>query len=230
VILSNIGMSVSIILLVFTISFNDYWFGKISAEDVNFDGKSKETHISDLLTYYPYGHKDRNLKVASDLTGELVDITHTCAVRITTKPDILAVCDRFFRSYTLLIISFYTKNEPAISQIVSPMPLHIPSEDLAVKNGSSEIGTVSNYMHRSEDISNQLLTIWSACTDKGLSICNDIAGEFVTSINSLLIDGAEDIKEIMTEEKELPKSIPRGVALHFELMDKGKIENNISIS
>jgi len=85
-------------------------------------------------------------------------------------------------------------------------------------------------MHRSEDISNQLLTIWSACTDKGLSICNDIAGEFVTSINSLLIDGAEDIKEIMTEEKELPNSIPRGVALHFELMDKGKIENNISIS
>lgn len=226
-ILSNIGMSVSIILLVFTISINDYWFGKINAGDVNSDSKSKETHISDLLTYYPYGHKDRNLKVASDLTGELVDITHTCAVRITTKPDMLAVCDRFFQSYTFLVVSFYIKNEPAISQIVSPLPLHIPSEDLAVKNGSSELGSPSNYMQRSEDISKQLVTIWSACTDKGLSICNDIAGEFVTSINSLFIDGAEDIKEIMTEE-ELPKSMPRGVALHFELLHKGKIENNIT--
>jgi hypothetical protein len=75
VILSNIGMSVSIILLVFTISSNDYWFGKINARDINSDSKSKETQISEALTYYPYGHKDRNLKVASELTGELVDIT-----------------------------------------------------------------------------------------------------------------------------------------------------------
>ncbi len=224
-ILSNIGMSVSIILLVFTISIDDYWFGKISAGDVNSDSKSKETLISDLLTYYPYGHKDRNPKVASDLTGELVDITHTCAVRIATNPDMLAVCDRFFQSYTSLVISFYTKNELVISQIVSPLPLNILSEDLAVKNGSSEIETLSNYMHKSEDISKQLVTIWSACTDKGLSICNDIAGEFVTSINSLLIDGAEDIKEIMTEEQMLPKSIPRGIALHFELVHKGKVES-----
>lgn len=224
-ILSNIGMSVSIILLVFTISFDGYWFGKISAGDVNSDSKSKETLISDLLTYYPYGHKDRNLKVASDLTGELVDITHTCAVRIATNPDMFAVCDRFFQSYTSLVLSFYTKNELVISQIVSPLPLNNLSEDLAVKNGSSEIETLSNHMHKSEDISKQLVTIWSACTDKGLSICNDIAGEFVNSINSLLIDGAEDIKEIMTEEQMLPKSIPRGIALHFELMHKGKVES-----
>jgi hypothetical protein len=228
VILSNIGMSVSIILLVFTISSNDYWFGKINAKHVNSDSKNKETQISEALTYYPYGHKDRNLKVASELTGELVDITQTCAVRITTEPDMLPVCDRFFQSYTFLVVSFLIKNEPAISQIVSPLSLRIPTEDLAVKNGSLELGSLSNYMHRSEDMSKQLVTIWSVCTEKGLSKCNDFAGEFVTSINSLLIDGAEDVKKIMTEEKELPKSMPRGVAFHFELMKKGKFQNSIT--
>ena len=64
-------------------------------------------------------------------------------------------------------------------------------------------------------MSKQLVTIWSACTDKGLSKCNDFAGEFVTSINSLLIDGAEDIKKIMMEEKQLPKSMQREIAFAF---------------
>ena len=208
-------MSVSIILLVFTVSSSDYGFGKINVGDVNSDSKSKETQISEALTYYPYGHKDRNVKVASELTGELVDITQTCAVRITAEHDMLSVCNRFFQSYTFLVASFFIKNEPAISQIVSPMSLRIPMEDLAVKNGSSELGNPSNYMNRSEDMSKQLVTIWSACTDKGLSKCNDIAGEFVNSINSLLIDGAEDIKKIMTEEKQLPKSMQREVAFAF---------------
>lgn len=207
-------MSLLIILLIFTVSINDYWLEKLRAEPVISDPKGSKTQESEALTYYPYGHKDRNLKVASELTREIEDITQTCAVRVTTIPEMLAVCDRFFESYTVLVISFYAENEPTISRIVSPFSLHIPSEDLTTKN-ESELGHVSKYIHRGEDITNQLVTLWSSCADKGASICTDIAGKFVTSMNSLLIDRAEDIKEIMTEENQVRKSMPRGVALHF---------------
>lgn len=210
-------MSLLIILLIFTVTVNDYCLGKLSAESVIPDLKSSKTQESEALTYYPYGHKDRSLGVASELTREIEDITQTCAVRVTTIPEMLAVCDRFFESYTVLVISFYTKNEPAISRIVSPFSLNIPSspsEDLATKN-DSEIGHVSKNIHRGEDMIKQLVTLWSACADKGASECTDIAGKFVTSMNSLLIDRAEDIKEIMTEENQVGQSITRGVALHF---------------
>jgi hypothetical protein len=214
VILSKIGMSLLIILLIFTVTVNDYCLGKLSAESVIPDLKSSKTQESEALTYYPYGHKDRSLGVASELTREIEDIAQTCAVRVTTIPEMLAVCDRFFESYTVLVISFYTKNEPAISRIVSPFSLHIPSEDLATKN-DSEIGHASKNIHRGEDMTKQLVTLWSACADKEASKCTDIAGKFVTSINSLLIDRAEDIKEIMTEENQVGQSITRGVSLHF---------------
>jgi hypothetical protein len=208
------GMSLSIILLICTVSVNDFLLGKLGAAFVNSELESNETQKSDVLTYYPYGHKDRNLKVASELTMEVEDIAHTCAAKVTTKPEMITVCDKFFESLTVLVISFYTKNELTISRIVGPLSFHIPSEDLAVKN-DSEIGQLSNYMYRSEYMFRQLVTLWSTCADKKLSVCSDIAGKFVTSMNSLLINGAEDIKEIMTEEKQLPRSVPRGVALHF---------------
>jgi hypothetical protein len=207
-------MSLSIILLIFTVSVNDNWLGKLSAESVISDLKSNKTQESEVLTYYPYGHKDRSLRVASELTREIEDITQTCAVRVTTIPEMLAICDRFFESYTVLVISFYTKNEPAISRIVSPFSLHTPSEDLATKY-DSQIGNVSKNIHGGEDMTKQLVTLWSACADKGASKCTDIAGKFVTSMNSLLIDRAEDIKEIMTEENQMRQSMTRGVSLHF---------------
>lgn len=215
-ILSIIGISVLIILLICIIAArNDYWSGTIYARVVYSEGISAKMQPSETLTYYPYGHKDRNLKVASDLTEELVDITDTCAARITTETDMFAVCDRFFQSYTLHVMSFFIKNEAMINQIVSPLSLLIPLEDLTVNNGSSDLSTLSIHRYRGEDMSRQLVTIWSACTDEGLSTCNDIAGEFVTSISALLLNGAEDIKDIMTEEEGLPRSMPRGVALQF---------------
>jgi hypothetical protein len=85
---------------------------------------------------------------------------------------------------------------------------------LAAKN-DSQIGNVSKNIHGGEDMTKQLVTLWSACADKGASKCTDIAGKFVTSMNSLLIDRAEDIKEIMTEENQMRQSMTRGVSLHF---------------
>src|SRR5262245_31574831 len=180
-------MSLSIILLIFTVSVNDYRLGKLSAESVISDLKSSKTQESEALTYYPYGHKDRRLGVASELTRKVEDITQTCAVRVTTIPEMIAICDRFSESYTVLVISFYTKNEPAISRIVSPLSLHIPSEDFATKN-DSEIDYVFKNIHRSEDMTKLLVTLWSACADKGASKCTDIAGKFVRLRTSWLTD------------------------------------------
>jgi len=75
--------------------------------------KDVDTQFTNILTYYPSPHPDRNVETAHSLQMELAQITITCATRATVN--LTYSCNNFLVSYLSVLDKFFRTSTPLVT-------------------------------------------------------------------------------------------------------------------
>ena len=75
--------------------------------------KNEDTYHTNILSYYPPQHPERNVKTAHSLQIELAQLTITCATRATVN--LTYSCNNFLVSYQSVLNKFFRTNTPLVT-------------------------------------------------------------------------------------------------------------------
>ena len=75
--------------------------------------KNEDTYHTNILSYYPPQHPERNVKTAHSLQIELAQLTITCATRATVN--LTYSCNNFLGSYQAVLNKFFHINTPLVT-------------------------------------------------------------------------------------------------------------------